>query len=150
MCEKEANKIVCLMHVIKMYLHRIAMALFLKMINIWWFDTWKWPSGIAVGACLRLNLPCLLLWIHHYNSWHKCITNASLSREVWDWDLYSQNAYTCGVCKTIIFNHDFFFLLWSMLPLSQSVSVSPTLKNPSARRTYEIFGLTSHCESCHA
>ena len=62
------------MHVIKMYLHRIAMALFFKMINIWWFDTWTWPSGIAVGACLRLNLPCLLLWIHHYNSWHKCIT----------------------------------------------------------------------------
>ena len=28
--KKEANKIVCLMHVIKMYLHRIAMALFLK------------------------------------------------------------------------------------------------------------------------
>ena len=27
--KKEANKIVCLMHVIKMYLHRIAMALFL-------------------------------------------------------------------------------------------------------------------------
>ena len=72
--KKEANKIVCLMHVIKMYLHRIAMALFLKMINVWWFDTWTWPSGIAVGACLRLNLPCLLLWIHHYNSWHKCIT----------------------------------------------------------------------------
>ena len=30
-----------------------------------------------------------------------------------------------------------------------TVSVSPTLKNPSVRRTYEIFGLTSHCESCH-
>ena len=74
MCEKDANKIVCLMHVIKMYLHRIAMALFLKMINIWWFDTWTWPSGIAVGACLRLNLTCFLLWIHHYNSWHECIT----------------------------------------------------------------------------
>ena len=50
-----------------------------KMINIWWFDTWTWPSGIAVGACLRLNLPCLLLWIHHYNSWHKCITIYTVS-----------------------------------------------------------------------
>ena len=66
--KKEANKIVWLVHVIKMYLHRKAMALFWKMINIWRFDTWTWPSGIAVV------ISCLLLWIHNYNRWHKCIT----------------------------------------------------------------------------
>ena len=41
MFEKKANEIVCLIHVIKIYLQR--MALFLRMINTWWFDTWTWP-----------------------------------------------------------------------------------------------------------
>ena len=50
----KANKIVFLMHVIKMYLQR--MALFLRMINTWWFDTWTWPSGMAVDARLRCSI----------------------------------------------------------------------------------------------
>ena len=48
MFEKKANEIVCLIHVIKIYLQR--MALFLTMINTWWFDTWTWPWMHVYGS----------------------------------------------------------------------------------------------------
>ena len=48
MFEKKANEIVCLIHVIKIYLQR--MALFLRMINTWWFDTWTWPWMHVYGS----------------------------------------------------------------------------------------------------
>ena len=46
--KKKANEIVCLIHVIKIYLQR--MALFLRMINTWWFDTWTWPWMHVYGS----------------------------------------------------------------------------------------------------
>ena len=31
-----------------------------------------WHLNMAIWDCLVIS--CLLLWIHNYNSWHKCIT----------------------------------------------------------------------------
>ena len=56
---KRANKIKCL---IKMHLHR--MVLFQRIINIWWLDTWTWPSGLPWMHVYQVD--CLaLICVNH-------------------------------------------------------------------------------------